>query len=305
MEIAKEQFGIEISRLIKARKLTQRGLAKRLGISSAAVCYLLKNQLYTSPSQFDAMMEYLSATPAEINTLRLLWRATRKKAPQSKVKLENLFAVRCDQEKTLEEVAAATGISVERLRVLENKADALPTAEEAESLKAYYGSALETPVSLPDGSEEIPHVAEQFSDEVERSEKKLPVFSIDVLSRAAKSVTLEKFLGKLPFNSAVFNISPSHFMRAKAVLICDADEIHFGFPGTIQLILGEYDPSSTDPLHLGRGARGSFALWQRMRRSWKYFGSESPAPKMINAWSLPVLEIHFVASSSLNDLSGK
>ena len=305
MEIAKEQFGIEVTRLLKERKLTQRGLSERLGISSAAVCYLLKNQLRPSATQFDIMMEYLEATSDEINSLRQLWNATRKKKSKSSTKIENLFAVRCAQEKTLVEVAEATGLSIERLRILENKADATPTPDEAERLKAYYGPALDSPPDLISTGEVLPRVAEEFTDEVERSEKKLPVFTIDVLSRAAKTLTIEKFLGKLPFNSAVFTISPAHFNQAKAVLICDAEDIHFGFKGSVELILGEYDPDSTDTLHLGRGARGGFALWQKMRRSWKYFGSESPAPRMGNAWSLPVLEMRFVALSNMNDSARK
>ena len=92
MEVAKEQFGIEITRLLKENSLTQRGLANHLGITSAAVCYLLKNKLHPSAVQFDGIMEYLQADAAQINRLRKLWSATKKDGGRRDVKRENLFA---------------------------------------------------------------------------------------------------------------------------------------------------------------------------------------------------------------------
>lgn len=304
MEVAKEQFGIEITRLLRERKLTQRGLASFLGISSAAVCYLLKNQLHPSPAQFDGIMEYLHAEPQLINKLRHLWNATRKKSPKRQEVMENLFAIRCAKDISIEELSQATGISQDRLRDLENKAGVVPTPEETTLLKEFYGPQTGLD-QLSEEEEPIHRVAEEFSDEIKQSEKELPLFSIDVLSRAAKSVTLEKFLEKIPFETGVFNVSPRHFHRAKAILVCKADDIHFGFQGTMEIVLAEYDPESTDSLHLGRGSRGGFALWQKMRRSWKYFGSEMPPPRMSNAWSLPVLEVHFVATPRTNNASRK
>lgn len=306
MAVSEEQFGIEISRLLKERKLTQCGLAKHLGITSPAVCYLLKNRLHASAAQFDGIMEFLQADALQISSLRRLWRATQKDLCDRKDTMENLFSIRCAKGVSLEEVSASTGISVERLKFLENKADAAPTAEEEKRLKGYYGT---DPEGLGEnlGEENLQDlgVAEEFADEMQRSDKSLPVFSTDVLSRAAKAGSLEKFLGGLPFNNAVFSISPQHMQRAKAVLICDADEIHYGFEGTLQLVLADYDPASTDPLHLGRGGKGGFALWQKMRRAWKYYGAEHPAPRMANAWSLPVLEMHFIASPRIKVTSGK
>ena len=306
MEVSKEQFGIEITRLLKERKLTQRGLANHLGITSAAVCYLLKNRLHPSPAQFDGIMEYLQADASQISSLRGLWSNTQKNAGDRKGAIDNLFAIRCAKGVSLEEVSSSTGIPPERLRILEIKADAVPTADEEKLLKGYFGTDPEgLEENLSEDNYRNNEVAEGFAEEMQRSDKNLPVFSTDVLSRAAKAGSLEKFLGGLPFNNAVFSISPQHVQRAQAVLICDADEIHYGFEGTLQLVLADYDPASDDPLHIGRGNKGGFALWQKMRRDWKYYGAEHPAPRMSNAWSLPVLEMHFIASPRIKNKSGK
>ena len=48
-----------------------------------------------------------------------------------------------------------------------------------------------------------------------------------------------------------------------------------------------------------------FTLWQRMRRTWVYCGAEHPAPRMSNAWSLPVLEMRFIAAPFIKTSSGK
>ena len=306
MEISKEQFGIEITKLLKERQLTQRGLAKHLNLTSASICYILKNKLRPSAAQFDGIMEYLRADAFQINRLRKYWRATQKENSERNGERENLFAIRCALGVTVEEVSEKTGISPERIRLLENKANVLPTAEEMELLRGYYGENPQLPDSFGDEEEnEVAAVAEEFVKELNREEKSLPVFSTETLSRAAKAGSLEKFLGGLPFNNALFTISSKHLLRAKAVLICDAEEIHYGFDGRLELILAEHDPAGNDPLQLGRGSRGGFALWQKMRRTWKYFGAEHPAPRMINHWSLPVLEMRFIASSCRQEKTEK
>lgn len=306
MEISKEQFGIEILKLLKERQLTQRGLAKHLNLTSASICYILKNKLHPSASHFDGIMEYLHADAFLINRLRKYWRATQKENSERNGERVNLFAIRCALGVTVEEVSEKTGLSPERIRVLENKVNALPTAEEMALLREYYGDDPQILDNLSDEEDAaIGAVAEEFVTELSRGEKSLPVFSVEVLSRAAKTGSLEKFLGGLPFNNALFNVSSQHLHRAKAVLICKAEEIHYGFNGTLELILAEHAPDSNDPLQLGRGSRGGFALWQKMRRTWKYFGAEHPAPRMCNNWSLPVLEIRFIAASCRHEKSEK
>ena len=95
MEITKEQFGIEVTKLLKERKLTQRGLAAHLGLTAAAVCYLLKNQLRPSSSQFDGIMEYLQADVTLINYLRPLWLKTQNPIEERNGVNVNLFSIRC------------------------------------------------------------------------------------------------------------------------------------------------------------------------------------------------------------------
>ena len=136
---------------------------------------------------------------------------------------------------------------------------------------------------------------EELAKEIISGKMSLPVLSLDVFSRASKSGTLEKFLGDLPFNNDFFEVEPALQKRAKAVLICRADEVHYGFPGTLQLLLADSNPAIPDSLHIGKGARGGFALWQKKNRSWQYFGAEHPAPRLANAWSVPVLEMKFTA----------
>ena len=306
MEASKEQFGIEVSRLLKKRSLTQSGLANFLGITPAAVCFLLKNKFRPSSAHFDGIMEYLRADAGEIGHLRRLWNATQKNNIERDDFSGNLFSIRVAKGVTVEEVARNTGIPEERLRQLENKAGIEPTQEERSLLKGFYG---DTPVSLDntmgEGEFSFEGVAEEFAQELKSKTKQLPVLSLDVFARVARAGSLEEFLVSIPFNTISCPLSPCHFEQARAVLICDAEEIHFGFKGKLELVLADYDPESTAPLHLGRGSRGGVTLWQRMRRTWVYCGAEHPAPRMSNAWSLPVLEMRFIAAPFIKTSSGK
>lgn len=294
MGIEKEQFGLTIKRFLKDRNMTQKELANALGVTAATVSFLLSNKLRTTPDTFDRIMEYIRADAFEMKKLRQLWLQTQPGEGRNDENL-NLFSIRCAQGLTLSEVSSATGIDIERLRYLENKAGAEPTAEESARLRGFYG---QKPDSLDESEDEFTQsskVAEELAEEIISGKISLPVLSLDVFARASKSGTLENFLGDLPFNNELFEVGPEHQKRAKAVLICHADEIHYGFPGTLQLLLADAAPEFPDQLHLGKGARGGFALWQKKNRSWHYFGAEHPAPRLANAWSVPVLEMKFSA----------
>ena len=296
MEITKEQFGIEVTKLLKERKLTQKGLASHLGITAAAVCYLLKNQLRPSGSQFDGIMEYLQADVALINYLRPLWLKTQNPIEERNDRNVNLFSLRCEKNVSVEDVAASTGIPIERLRYLENKAGAEPTSSESALLMGYYGN---NSAFLETGADEysVPqHVADRIADEILSGTRRLPVLSLDVLSRVSKEDNLSSFLADLPFSGERLNVAPCHRQRAKAVVICDADEVHYGIPGTLKLVVADEEPGSADQIYLSRGTRGGFMLLQKTRRSLEYFGAEHPAPKPNNSWCLPVLEMNFSAS---------
>ena len=306
MNASKEQFGIEITRQLKKRKLTQSGLAAFLGITPAAVCFLLKNKFRSSPAQFDRIMEYLHADAGEINYLRRLWFATQKNSVIQDNSAVDLFSIRCAKGISVEEVCSNTGILPERLHQLENKTGCKPTPGELALLKGYYGDAsVGLDDSMGEDTRSFEGVAEEFAEELRSRTKQLPVLSPDVFSRVAKAGSLDKFLGPIPFNCISYQVDPRHFDRARAVLICDAEEIHFGFKGKIELVLAEFDPESADLLHLGRGNRGGVSLWQKMRRTWVYYGGEHPAPRMSNAWSLPVLEFHFTSAPPIKISSGK
>ena len=294
MDIEKEQFGLTIKRLLKERKLTQKGLADALGVTPPTVCYLLQNQLRASQANFDRIMEYIKADAFEIKALHQLWLLTKPQEERNDQNV-NLFSLRCALGMTLAEVSSATGIDIERLRYLENKAGVEPTAEENARLKGVYGGKQEVFDLSEEETEKKSEVAEEVAEEIISGQLSLPVLSLDVFARASKSGSLENFLGDLPFNNELFEVEPAHRKRAKAVLICHADEVHYGFPGRLQLLLADSSPAIPDQLHLGKGARGGFALWQKKNRSWQYFGAEHPAPRLSNAWSVPVLEMKFTA----------
>lgn len=302
MDIEKEQFGQTLKRLLKSRNLTQKSLAEALGVTPATVSYLLQNKQHTTLEYFDRIMEFLKADAGEIKELQQLWLLTQPKNRNNGN--FNLFAIRCAQGKTIAEVSASTGIDAERLRFLENKPGAEPTPGEAALLKGLYGDNTEALEGFEDEFSSGSKVAEEIAEQIVSGKVSLPVLSLEVFSRVSKSGTLEKFLGDLPFNNELFNIAPEHQKRAKAVLTCPAKEIHYGFPGTIQLLLADSDPRYSDQLHLGKGTRGGFALWQKKNRSWHYFGAEHPAPRLANSWSVPVLELKFTATP-FNIISGK
>ena len=293
MALSENQFGIEITRLLKERKLTQRELAEHLCVTSAAVSYLLHNKLRPSQAHFNGIMEFLKADAPLISTLKTYWRATRKIQTESSFANDTLFALRCSRGLTLQKVSAATGIPAERLRILENQPDAAPRAEEAAALKAFYGEEAlsgenELPVRTP-----IPAVAEKDSP----GAKNLPLMTVETFARIPSGTTVAKFIGGMELPCRLRRLDEKLYGRAQAVIVCDSAELHYGLPGTVELLIGDYAPESRDLLYIGHGARGAVALFRRQRRHLEYFGFSAPAPRIVALTALPVLEFKFTAAS--------
>ena len=295
MALSENQFGIEITRLLKERELTQRELAAHLGVTSATVSYLLHNKLRPSPAQFNGIMEFLKADAGLINTLKTYWRATRKIQAESSFANDTLFALRCSRGLSLQAVSAATGIPAERLKILENQPDAAPRAEEAAALKIFYGEgALSGENELP---VETPPPA--VSEETPPGAKSLPLITVETFARIPAGVPVAKFIGGMDLPCRLRRLGDELYDRAQAVLICGSSELHYGLPGTVELLIGDNTPENRDILYIGHGARGAVTLFRRQRRHLEYFGFAAPAPKIAALAALPVLEFKFTAGPKI------
>ena len=296
MALSENQFGIEITRLLKERNLTQRGLAEHLRVTPAAVSYLLHNKLRPSPAHFNGIMEFLKADAALINSLKTYWRATRKVQEEPSFANDTLFALRCSRGLTLQKVAAATGVPAERLSILENQPDAALRPEEAAALKAFYGEEAlsgknELPVQTP-----VPAVSETLSP----GARSLPLMSVETFARIPSGSTVADFIGSMDLPCRLRRLGEELYDRARAVMICSSAELHYGLPGTVELLIGDNTPDGRDVLYIGHGARGAVALFRRQRRHLEYFGFAAPAPRIAVLAALPVLEFKFTAASDVN-----
>ena len=293
MALSENQFGIEITRLLKERKLTQRGLAEHLCVTSATVSYLLHNKLRPSQAHFNGIMEYLQADVQLINTLKSYWRATRKVQEEPSFANDTLFALRCSRGLTLQKVSAATGIPAERLKILENQPDASLKTEEADALKAFYGeAALSGKNELP-VQPQVPGVSEKEPP----GAKSLPLMTVETFARIPSGSTVAKFIGGMDLPRQLRRLGEELYDRAQAVMICSGAELHYGLPGTVELLIGDNTPGGRDVLYIGHGARGAVTLFRRQRRHLEYFGFASPAPRIVAQTALPVLEFKFTAAS--------
>ena len=296
MALSENQFGIEITRLLKERKLTQRELADHLCVTPAAVSYLLRNKLRPSQAQFNGIMEFLKADAALINSLKTYWRATRKIQEEPSFANDTLFALRCSRGLTLQQLSAATGIPAERLRILENQPDAALKSEEAAALKAFYGEeALSGKNGLP-VQQPVPAVAEADSP----GAKNLPLITVETFARIPSGTTVAEFIGSMDLPCRLRRLGEKLYGRAQAMIVCDSSEVHYGLPGTVELLIGNNTPESRDLLYIGHGARGAVALFRRQRRHLEYFGFAAPAPRIAVQAALPVLEFKFTAVSEVN-----
>ena len=296
MALSENQFGIEITHLLKERKLTQRELAYHLRVTPATVSYLLHNKLRPSLAHFNGIMEFLKADAPLINSLKTYWRATRKIQEDPSFANDTLFALRCSRGLSLQQVSAATGIPAERLKVLENQPDAAPLAEEAAALKLFYGEEAlsgknELPVSRPS-----PAVAEKDPP----GARSLPLMTVETFARIPAGTTVAKFIGGMDLPCRLRRLGEKLYGRAQAMIVCDSSEVHYGLPGTVELLIGDNTPESRDLLYIGPGARGAVALFRRQRRHLEYFGFASPAPRIAVRAALPVLEFKFTAASEVN-----
>ena len=295
MALSENQFGIEITRLLKERKLTQRELADHLQVTSATVSYLLHNKLRPSLAHFNGMMEFLKADAPLINSLKTYWRATRKIQEDPSFANDTLFALRCSRGLSLQQVSAATGIPAERLKVLENQPDAVPLAEEAAALKAFYGEEAlsgknELPVSRPS-----PAVAENDPP----GARSLPLMTVETFARIPAGTTVAEFIGSMDLPCRLRRLEGVLYDRARALMVCSSSELHYGLPGTVELLIGDNTPEHRDLLYIGHGARGAVTLFRRQRRHLEYFGFAAPAPRIAALAALPVLEFKFTAASEV------
>ena len=294
MALSENQFGIEITRLLKERKLTQRELADHLRVTPATVSYLLHNKLRPSLAHFNGMMEFLKADAPLINSLKTYWRATRKIQEEPSFANDTLFALRCSRGLSLQQVSAATGIPAERLKVLENQPDAAPRAEEAAALKTFYGEEAlsgENELQVPPS----PAVAEQETP----GAKSLPVITVETFARIPSGTTVAKFIGGMDLPCRLRRLEGVLYDRARAVMVCSSAELHYGLPGTVELLIGDNTPEGRDILYIGHGARGAVTLFRRQRRHLEYFGFAAPAPRIAVLAALPVLEFKFTAASEV------
>ena len=292
MALSENQFGIEISRLLKERKLTQQELANYLCVTPATVSYLLHNKLRPSQAHFNGIMEFLKADVQLINTLKTYWRATRKVQTEPSFANDTLFALRCSRGLTLEKVSAATGIPAERLRVLENQPEAAPRAEETAALKAFYGEeAFSGGKELP-APEPVPAVSEKDPP----GAKDLPLITVETFARIPAGTTVAEFISGMELPCRLRRLGEKLYDRAQAMIVCDSSEVHYGLPGTVELLIGDSTPGYRDVLYIGHGPRGAVTLFRRQRRHLEYFGFSAPAPKIAALAALPVLEFKFTAA---------
>ena len=296
MALSENQFGIEITRLLKERKLTQRELADHLGVTSATVSYLLHNKLRPSQTHFNGIMEFLKADARLINTLKTYWRATRKTEAESSFANDTLFALRCSRGLSRQKVSAATGIPAERLEVLENQPDAALSDEEAAALKAFYGEGPFSGQIEPPIRTQIPAVSEKDSP----GARKLPLITVETFARIPSGTTVAEFIGDMDLPCRLRRLGEELYDRAQAMIICSSSEVHYGLPGTLELLIGDNTPGGRDILYIGHGARGAVTLFRRQRRHLEYFGFAAPAPKIVALAALPVLEFKFTAGSEVN-----
>lgn len=305
MNISKEQFGIEISRLLKEKNLTQRGLAEYLGLTSASVSFMLHNKLRPSQEHFDGIMEFIKADAVTIIKLKDLWRATQKNSEERNNINENLFALRCERGFSIQQVSADTGIPSDRLRILETRPDASPTNQEIELLKGFYGSGS---LALRRNNndkffgktirENISYGGGKFA-----AGRVLPLIQVSAIARMPDETNLESYFESMSNKQKFCDMDCELAPRAAAVLICDSSELHYGIPGTLELIIGKNSPEHKDMLFIGRGSRGAVTLFRKQRNSLAYFGFAVPAPKITCVASLPVLEFKFI--TSCESASGK
>lgn len=301
MNISPEQFGIEMSRLLKERKLTQRGLAEYLGVTSPTISYLLHNKLRPSAKHFDGIMEYIKADAAMIINMKELWRATQKNSEERNNINENLFALRCERGYTVQKVSADTGISADRLRILENNPAAIPTCQELELLKGFYGadSFGFGRSNYNDPNRNI--IAEGGADSrVFLSGKVLPVIPVETLGRVPENRRLTDFLTNMTYKEQFCELAFDLAPRAAALLVCDAEEIHYGIPGTLEIIIGDNSRDQKDVLFIGHGARGAVTIFRKQRNRFVYSGFATPAPKISCIAALPILELKFTSSPDFN-----
>ena len=290
-----EQFGIEISRLLKERHLTQRGLAEHLGVTSATVSYLLHNKLRPSQAHFNGILEYLKADAELMASLKNYWRATRKTPEERSFSNESLFALRCSRGLHLQKVAAGTGIPAERLRQLENQPDTLPEADELRRLKAFYG---EEAFAAAGGFVSPPEPKSGFiAEETPSGAKKLPLLTVEIVARAPEKTRFGDFIRGMTLEYRLRRLDESLADRALALLICDTADLHYGVPGTAELLIGDEEPGCRDYLYIGRGARGAVSLFHRRRKHLTYFGFAAQVPRIVATVVFPVLEFKITLAS--------
>ena len=289
----KLKFGERLTACARKSVCRQNEIARALGISGSAVSQMLHGKLLPKQAQLEQICRMLQATETEKHELFQMLANIRNggevlESPFNRMLRQSREA--CAIE--LESLAEHTGISLSRLRILEEGHNVIPTASELEILSIHLQRPVEDlmlaagipPRKNPESEYEVHDICTPYQAGNPESPQ-LPLVLMnqylpteDLMAFAMRHAeTRTSFGADLPF--------PTVIVAAKG------KELQLNISGRILLALSPVPLKNTPEIELIRERNGAFSLRIRQKGRWVKFqlpqaeeGEKAPSA----IWSLPV-----------------
>lgn len=276
-------FAKQLMMLIRKSGLRQIELASRIGVSSAAISQFVHGTTLPTPHHMELIFDVFKTpakTRSQLQYQLMLARSEPRRLGDNKNKPVELMPIRSSQGYTITEVAARTGISVDRIIALEENPTLALTNEEKLQFSQIYGVNFDAQdVSLESPSED--------GNIYHKGGAPLIMVS-DLIDFDRQEETIDEFAWRniRNFVSQVINGVPRPVF-AQAF----SDEVGFRHDGLLQIVLSETRPYGFAPMELRMYEGGVFRLWQPGSDNAKRDDLPSFETHGTLVWSIPVVEV--------------
>lgn len=273
-------FAKQLMMLIRKSGMRQIEVASKIGVSSAAISQFVHGTTLPSLTNMKAIFDVLRIpikTRNQIQYQLMLARAESRFSSEDNSGLA-LMHMRAGAELSIDEVAARSDMSVERLAELESGNVNNITAEEKEKLSAIYGIDFDT-------SEAAVEEASDISSLYKRGGAPQIMVS-DLLSYDGKE-NIAEFAWQNIRNFVSHKVKG---VSRPVVAQAFSNEVGFLHDGLLQIFLSQTRPAGYAQMELRMYDGGVFRLWQPGLSDKR---SQTPSFETHGTliWSLPVVEV--------------
>ena len=278
---------------LRQKCLRQAELANALEMTPSAVSQILSGKIVPTQAVFDRIAEILALPCDETVRLQSMLLGIRLGMNDMPSPLNRrIFTLRCQSGASLDEIRRLCGISVERMKQLENDSSAVPTATERGILTTFFGTEIDP--------ENATYASRNISSRIEVAERRTEYRSdfdsgmafITLLSPAdfaefRTGVSLSEYLVGRNQNFVTSEFSPQ--WCNPVVVQGDCEMFHLKSFGRIRVIVVDERSVEKPAFAFCGDGRGNYFLRGDRKTGFPLVSDQ----RFRAVWRLPVVDISF------------